>query len=289
MVFRNGMSTVLVPMSNGTSLVAQTHPIMAIGQPLRLPLHPNFEGEHPRGGWEPPLSLRLPPILREDLRLDGYLEYPLPQRHYTRTCTMSSPGFEPSPNDTAISIANYYTGVSAADKLDPRPDAVALYSGCTPVPQTFQTYAQVSKTSTAAATTQTDDTITKIVCPALKLLQPLRSVPKPNTFSLVPAVFKSSTSTQAQLLPSTSSVIVTSSLNSQPPAPSTANNLSTSAASSSSTISISTPLPARPVQNTTTTSNTILSTSQDAKQSSKPRIKNVLLKHIYQYKTKNRN
>ncbi|GFW64596.1 putative RNA-directed DNA polymerase from transposon BS [Trichonephila clavipes] len=147
------------------------------------------------------------------------------------------------------------------------------------VPQTSQTYFQVAKTSTAAATTQTDETITKIVCPALKLLQPLKSVPKPTTFSLVPAVLKSSTSTQAQLLPSTSSVIVTSSSNSQPPiplkntAPSTVNNLSTSAASSSSTISMSTSLSASPLQNTTTTSNTMLSTSQDAKQTSKPRKK----------------
>ncbi|GFX51881.1 uncharacterized protein TNCV_3062991 [Trichonephila clavipes] len=88
------------------------------------------------------------------------------------------------------------------------------------VPQTSQTYAQVAKTSTAAATTQIDETITKIVCPALKLLQPLISVPKPTIFTLVPAVLKSSTSTQAQLLPpSTSSVIVTSSSNSQPPIP----------------------------------------------------------------------
>ncbi|GFS84319.1 putative RNA-directed DNA polymerase from transposon BS [Trichonephila clavipes] len=163
------------------------------------------------------------------------------------------------------------------------------------VPQTSQTYAQVSKISTAAATTQTDETITQIVCPALKLLQPLRSVPKPTIFSLVPAVFQSSTSTQAQLLPSTSSVIVTSLSNSQPPiplkntAPFTANNLSTSTASSSSTIPMSTPLSASPLQNTTTTFNTILSTSQDAKQTSKPRKKTSSYKHIYQYKTKNRN
>ncbi|GFT43136.1 uncharacterized protein TNCV_5119871 [Trichonephila clavipes] len=148
--------------------------------------------------------------------------------------------------------------VRAAEKgcrvypLDPRPDAVALYSGCTPadsklcpkwrtekqiqeiktnknisypearkliVTQTSQTYAQVTKTSTATTATQTDEAITKIACPALKLLQPLRSVPKPTIFSLVPAVFKSSTSTQAQLLPSTSSVIVTSSSKSQPPIP----------------------------------------------------------------------
>ncbi|GFV45253.1 hypothetical protein TNCV_2496111 [Trichonephila clavipes] len=52
--------------------------------------------------------------------------------------------------------------------------------------------------------------------------------------------------------------------------PSLANNLSTS---SSSTTPMSTPLTASPLQNTTTTSNTILSTSQDAKQTSKPRKK----------------
>ncbi|GFX74148.1 uncharacterized protein TNCV_2911811 [Trichonephila clavipes] len=85
--------------------------------------------------------------------------------------------------------------VSAADKecrvypLDPLPDAVALYSGCT----------------------------------------------------LVAAVNKSSTSTQAELVPSTSSVTVASPSKSQPPnsvidtAPTTSNSLSISAASSSST------------------------------------------------------
>ncbi|GFX58224.1 hypothetical protein TNCV_4049821 [Trichonephila clavipes] len=38
--------------------------------------HPNFEGEHPEGGQMPPTSLLLPPMSREDLRLDGYLLYP---------------------------------------------------------------------------------------------------------------------------------------------------------------------------------------------------------------------
>ncbi|GFV02460.1 uncharacterized protein TNCV_1023881 [Trichonephila clavipes] len=37
---------------------------------------PNFEGEHSRGGQGYPTSLPLPPTSREDLRLDGYLEYP---------------------------------------------------------------------------------------------------------------------------------------------------------------------------------------------------------------------
>ncbi|GFX04284.1 uncharacterized protein TNCV_3974331 [Trichonephila clavipes] len=237
---------------------------------------------------------------------------------------------------SSVSPKRHCCRVSAADKgcrvypLDPRPDAAALYSGCTLadsklcpkwrtekqiqeiktnknisylearkliVTQTSQTYAQVAKTSTATTSTQTDENITKIVCPALKLLQPLRSVPKPTIFSLVPAVFKSSASTQAQLLPFTSSVLVTSSSKSQPPiplkntAPTTSNNLSTSAASSSSTISMSTPLTASQLQNTTTTSITIPSTSQDAKhtQTSKLRKKTSSYKRIYQYKTKNRN
>ncbi|GFX90999.1 amiloride-sensitive sodium channel subunit beta [Trichonephila clavipes] len=37
--------------------------------------HPNFEGEHPRGGQGPPTSLLLQPTSREGLRLDGYLKY----------------------------------------------------------------------------------------------------------------------------------------------------------------------------------------------------------------------
>ncbi|GFX38196.1 uncharacterized protein TNCV_3837951 [Trichonephila clavipes] len=70
--------------------------------------------------------------------------------------------------------------------------------------QLSQTYAQVAKSSTVTSTTQTDENITKIVCPPLKLLKPLISVPKPSISYSVPAVTKSSTSTQA--LPSISSV-----------------------------------------------------------------------------------
>ncbi|GFT10091.1 uncharacterized protein TNCV_1115321 [Trichonephila clavipes] len=87
------------------------------------------------------------------------------------------------------------------------------------IPQKSQTYAQFAKTSTATTTTQTDETITKIVCPLLKLLQPLISVPKPSMSSSVLAFTKSFTSTQAQLLSSTSSVTVTLSSESQPPIP----------------------------------------------------------------------
>ncbi|GFW06955.1 hypothetical protein TNCV_1539341 [Trichonephila clavipes] len=100
---------------------------------------------------------------------------------------------------------------------------------------------QVTKLSTTTTTTQTDENITKIVCPPLKLLQPLVSVPKPTISSSVAAVNKSSTSTQAELVPSTSLVTVASPSISQPPnsvidtAPTTSNSLSISATSSSST------------------------------------------------------
>ncbi|GFV81696.1 hypothetical protein TNCV_1703521 [Trichonephila clavipes] len=140
------------------------------------------------------------------------------------------------------------------------------------VVQLSQTYAQIAKPSTITSTTQTDETITKIVCPPLKLLQPLVSVPQPSISSSVLAVTKSSTSTQAQLLPSTSSVTVTLSSESQPPisvidtAPTISNNLFISTSSSSSS--------ACPVLETaTTTSNTITATSQVAKETSKPRRK----------------
>ncbi|GFY20018.1 transposable element Tcb1 transposase [Trichonephila clavipes] len=108
-------------------------------------------------------------------------------------------------------------------------------------PQLSQSYAQVTKLSTATTTTQTDENITKIVCPPLKLLQQLISVPKPTISSSVAAVNKSSTSTQAELVPSISSVTVTSPSKSQPTnslidtAPTASDNLSISTASSSST------------------------------------------------------
>ncbi|GFS55649.1 uncharacterized protein TNCV_131631 [Trichonephila clavipes] len=127
---------------------------------------------------------------------------------------------------SSVSLKRHCCRVSAAGKgcrvypLDTHPDAVVLYSGCTPVP----------------------------------------------------AVNKSSTSTQAELLPSTSSVTVTSPSRSQPPnsvidtVPIASDNLSISAASSSSTSwSV--------LETTTTTSNTIPTISQDTNQTSKPRRK----------------
>ncbi|GFV30210.1 hypothetical protein TNCV_96871 [Trichonephila clavipes] len=107
--------------------------------------------------------------------------------------------------------------------------------------------------------------------------------------SKISTVTKSSTTTQAHFLLSTSSATVTSSSESQPSIPlidtalTTSNSISTSAASfssnkalSSSTVSMFTPLPAEiyPVLETsTTTSNTIPSTSQAAKQTLKSRRK----------------
>ncbi|GFX86821.1 hypothetical protein TNCV_3750941 [Trichonephila clavipes] len=41
-----------------------------------LVFHSNFEREQPEGYHWPPTSLPLPPTLRDDLRLNGYLEYP---------------------------------------------------------------------------------------------------------------------------------------------------------------------------------------------------------------------
>ncbi|GFV44867.1 uncharacterized protein TNCV_1340751 [Trichonephila clavipes] len=95
---------------------------------------------------------------------------------------------------------------------------------------------------------------------------------KPTISSSVAAINKSSTSTQAELVPSTSSVTVASPSKSQPPnsiidtAPTTSNSLSISAASSSSTA-------CSVLETTTTISNTIPTTSQDANQTSKPRRK----------------
>ncbi|GFW72898.1 uncharacterized protein TNCV_830251 [Trichonephila clavipes] len=137
-------------------------------------------------------------------------------------------------------------------------------------PQLSQSYTQVTRLSTTTTTTQTDENITKIVCPPLKLLQPLVSVPKPTISSSVAAVNKSSTSTRAELVPSTSSVTVASPSKPQTPnsvidtAPTTSNNsLSISAASSSSTA-------CSVLETTTTISDSIPTTSQDTTQTSKP-------------------
>ncbi|GFX77694.1 uncharacterized protein TNCV_1106111 [Trichonephila clavipes] len=174
---------------------------------------------------------------------------------------------------SSVSPKRHYCTVSAKHKrwwaypLGHRPDAVALYSGCTPgkrrawflpddrhtaslvglrggwrhtrtklfftfmgpmllcsearkliVPQLVQTYAQATKPSIVSNPTQTDENITKVKCPILNLLQPLSSLPKPNTLISTPTISKSYSSTQAQLLPSTSSIAATLS-KPEPPIP----------------------------------------------------------------------
>ncbi|GFW52412.1 uncharacterized protein TNCV_2796701 [Trichonephila clavipes] len=73
------------------------------------------------------------------------------------------------------------------------------------VPQLVQTYSKVAKPSIVNNSTQTDGNITKIKCPPLNLLQPLSSLPKQNKLISTPVISMSSSSTQAELLPSTSS------------------------------------------------------------------------------------
>ncbi|GFX30642.1 hypothetical protein TNCV_4861661 [Trichonephila clavipes] len=72
---------------------------------------PQFRGRT-LWGWSEKsrTSLSLPPTTREDLRLDGYFRVPICRIQ----TAMSSPGFEPSPYCTAVSIANHYTGWATA-------------------------------------------------------------------------------------------------------------------------------------------------------------------------------
>ncbi|GFX06984.1 uncharacterized protein TNCV_1555871 [Trichonephila clavipes] len=69
------------------------------------------------------------------------------------------------------------------------------------VPQLPQTYAQATRSSTLNNSTQTDENITKINCPPLKLLAPLSSKQRTN----IPTAINTSSSAQTQLLPSISS------------------------------------------------------------------------------------
>ncbi|GFW25074.1 putative RNA-directed DNA polymerase from transposon BS [Trichonephila clavipes] len=86
------------------------------------------------------------------------------------------------------------------------------------VPQLVQTYAKAAKSSIVNNSTQTDENITKIKCPPLNLLQPLSSLPKQNKLISIPVISTSSSSTQAEILPSTSSKAATV-LQPEPPIP----------------------------------------------------------------------
>ncbi|GFW63766.1 hypothetical protein TNCV_3743741 [Trichonephila clavipes] len=71
---------------------------------------PQFRGRKPCGWPGPPTSLPFPPTTREDLWLYGYLEStPCRKGTIHLQTSMSSPGFEPSPSGTAVSVANHYT------------------------------------------------------------------------------------------------------------------------------------------------------------------------------------
>ncbi|GFV70213.1 uncharacterized protein TNCV_2553571 [Trichonephila clavipes] len=129
------------------------------------------------------------------------------------------------------------------------------------LPQISQTYSQATKSSTTTTTTQTDDSITKIVCPPLKLLQPLSAVLNPTMPFKIPTVPKLSASTEAQLLPTTSSAAAKSS-ESQPPVPSVITTSSASISLITSTTTMFTALSNKthPSALETTTSNSIPST-----------------------------
>ncbi|GFX55809.1 uncharacterized protein TNCV_609751 [Trichonephila clavipes] len=73
-------------------------------------------------------------------------------------------------------------------------------------PQLSQTYAQVTKTSFATSTTQRDENITKIKCPPLQLLKPLSSVSQPNASPSILSVSTLSSTIQANLWHSTTSI-----------------------------------------------------------------------------------
>ncbi|GFY00718.1 uncharacterized protein TNCV_2141101 [Trichonephila clavipes] len=86
------------------------------------------------------------------------------------------------------------------------------------VPRLVQTYAKAAKPSIVNNSTQTDENITKIKCPPLNLLQPLSSLPKQNKLISTPVISTSSSSAQAELLPSISSKAATV-LQPEPPIP----------------------------------------------------------------------
>ncbi|GFX69634.1 hypothetical protein TNCV_1770031 [Trichonephila clavipes] len=76
------------------------------------------------------------------------------------------------------------------------------------VPQPFQTYAQITKTTAISTNTQIDPNITNIICRPLQYLKPVSSEnPMPSTSSSVSTVSTSSSCTQENLLPSPSAII----------------------------------------------------------------------------------
>ncbi|GFX47042.1 uncharacterized protein TNCV_316641 [Trichonephila clavipes] len=83
-------------------------------------------------------------------------------------------------------------------------------------PPLTQTYSQAAKSSITSTSTQTDESITKIKCPPLQLLQTASSNSKQNKATLIPTFSTSSSSTQAHLLYIRSTSTISKS---QPPIP----------------------------------------------------------------------
>ncbi|GFW52426.1 hypothetical protein TNCV_2796841 [Trichonephila clavipes] len=78
------------------------------------------------------------------------------------------------------------------------------------VPQFTQTYAQAARPSTISTATQTDPTLSNIICPPLQCLTPISSKnPLPGTSCSVSTFSTSSLSTQDNLLPSPSGILPT--------------------------------------------------------------------------------
>ncbi|GFW40967.1 uncharacterized protein TNCV_4370151 [Trichonephila clavipes] len=123
-------------------------------------------------------------------------------------------------SDSPITISPHKTlnscrGVISESDLLITPDAEILDGFSDQgVIQLPQTYAQATKPSPISVTTQTDENITKIKCPPLKLLAPLSSKQRAH----IPTAVTTSSSAQTQLLPSISSKTSTTS-DPQPPTP----------------------------------------------------------------------
>ncbi|GFT03479.1 uncharacterized protein TNCV_2986271 [Trichonephila clavipes] len=78
------------------------------------------------------------------------------------------------------------------------------------VPQLTQTYAQAARPSTISTATQTDPTLSNIICPPLQCLTPISSKNSlPGTSSSVSTFPTTSSSTQDNLLPSPSGILPT--------------------------------------------------------------------------------
>ncbi|GFX43380.1 hypothetical protein TNCV_4874001 [Trichonephila clavipes] len=85
--------------------------------------------------------------------------------------------------------------------------------------QPSQTFAQAVKSISVNNYTQIDENITKIKCPPLQLLPPLSSVPQLNASPSIPSVSTSSSTTQANILPSATSIKPTTQIQSRLPEP----------------------------------------------------------------------